>query len=139
MGFPGSMIAETRIRLPPLTARHGIGADLGRLKNPLSEIDRAPEGDGSFKTALLTVKGEVQAFTNSKSTAMDRPQTGNMLPSMYESHGGMFVAVITMCSIVATIVVGLRFYVRLRIIKRLGADDWVLAAALVYSLSFASS
>jgi len=51
---------------------------------------------------------------------------------MYENRGGELVAVITALSIVTTVVVGLRFYVRLRIIKKLGIDDWVLAAALVY-------
>ena len=50
---------------------------------------------------------------------------------MYENRGGMLVAVIIVCSIVVTVIVGLRFYVRLGIIKKLGADDWVLAAALV--------
>jgi len=55
-----------------------------------------------------------------------------MPPSMYENRGGELVAVITALSIVTTVVVGLRFYVRLRIIKKLGIDDWVLAAALVY-------
>jgi hypothetical protein len=68
---------------------------------------------------------------NSKHAAMDRPHTRDMSSSMYESRGGMVVVVITVCSIVATAIVGLRFYVRLRIVKKLGADDWVLAAALV--------
>ncbi len=54
-----------------------------------------------------------------------------MPPSMYENRGGGLVAVITVCLIVATVIVGLRFYVRFGIIKRLGVDDWVLAAALV--------
>jgi hypothetical protein len=70
----------------------------------------------------------------SKQTAIERPHTGDMPPSMHENHGGRMVAVITACSIVATISVGLRFYVRFGIIKKLGADDWVLAAALVYVL-----
>lgn len=63
---------------------------------------------------------------------MDRPHAGEMPSSMHENRGGMVVAVVTVCSIVATVIVGLRFYVRFGIIKRLGADDWVLAAALVY-------
>ena len=50
---------------------------------------------------------------------------------MYENRGGRLVAVITACSIVVTVSVGLRFYVRFGIVKKLGADDWVLAAALV--------
>jgi hypothetical protein len=54
-----------------------------------------------------------------------------MPASMYENRGGKVVAVITACSIVVTFIVGLRFYVRLGIIKKLGADDWVLAGALV--------
>jgi hypothetical protein len=63
---------------------------------------------------------------------MDRPQPGDMPLSMYENRGGRVVAVITACSIVATVIVGLRFYVRFRIIKKPGPDDWVLVAALVY-------
>ena len=63
--------------------------------------------------------------------AMDRPHTRDMSSSMYENRSGMVVAVITVCSIVATVLVALRFYVRFGIIKKLGADDWVLAAALV--------
>jgi hypothetical protein len=62
---------------------------------------------------------------------MDRLHTGDMPSSMYENRGGMVVAVITVCSIVVTVIVGLRFYVRFGIIKKLGVDDWVLAAALV--------
>lgn len=62
---------------------------------------------------------------------MDLLHTGDMPSSMYENRGGMLVAVITVCSIVVTVIVGLRFYVRFGIIKKLGADDWVLAAALV--------
>jgi hypothetical protein len=58
-------------------------------------------------------------------------QTGDMAPSMYENRGGRVVAVITACSIVATVIVGLRFYVRFGIIKKPGLDDWFLAAALV--------
>lgn len=73
-------------------------------------------------------------FADSNCTAMDHPQPRTMLPSTHESHGGRFVAVVTVCSIVATGIVGLRFYVRLGIIKRLGADDWALAAALVHRL-----
>ncbi|KAE9367290.1 hypothetical protein N431DRAFT_382891 [Stipitochalara longipes BDJ] len=57
-----------------------------------------------------------------------------MPPSMHENRGGRVVAGITVCSIVVTLIVGLRFYVRLGIIKKLGADDWVLAAALVLTL-----
>ena len=62
---------------------------------------------------------------------MDRPQAGHMPPDAYEDHGGRVVAVITACSFVATAIVCLRFYVRLVIIKKFGADDWALAAALV--------
>lgn len=65
---------------------------------------------------------------------MGLPQNGDMLPSMYESRGGMFVAMVIACSIVSTIIVGLRFYVRRGIIKKLGADDWFLAVALVCNL-----
>lgn len=71
------------------------------------------------------------ACKNSKNAAMDRLHTGDMPSSMYENRGGMVVAVITVCSIVVTVIVGLRFYVRFGIIKKLGVDDWVLAAALV--------
>jgi hypothetical protein len=62
---------------------------------------------------------------------MGLPHTGDLPSSMYENRGGMVVAVITACSIVVTVIVALRFYVRFGIIKNLGADDWVLAAALV--------
>ena len=55
-----------------------------------------------------------------------------MLPTMYENRGGSVVTVITACLIVATVIVGLRFYVRFGIIKKHGVDDWFLAAALVY-------
>lgn len=62
---------------------------------------------------------------------MDRLQTGDMPSGMYDSRGGRTVVVITVCSIVVTVIVGLRFYVRFGIIKNPGVDDWVLAAALV--------
>lgn len=51
--------------------------------------------------------------------------------SMYENRGGKVVAVITACSIVVTVIIGLRFYVRFGIIKNPGVDDWALAAVLV--------
>jgi hypothetical protein len=54
-----------------------------------------------------------------------------MSSSMYKNRSGLVVAVITVCLIVDTVVVGLRFYVRFGIVKKLGADDWVLAVALV--------
>lgn len=42
------------------------------------------------------------------------------------------VAVITACSIVVTVTVGIRFYVRFGMIKNPGVDDWALAAVLVF-------
>ena len=62
---------------------------------------------------------------------MDQPQAGGMPPNAYENHGGRVVAVIVACSFVVTTIVCLRFYVRLVIIKKFGADDWALTAALV--------
>ena len=62
---------------------------------------------------------------------MDRPQAGDMPPDAHENYGGRVVAVITVCSFVATAIVCLRCYVRLVIIKKFGADDWALAATLV--------
>lgn len=60
-----------------------------------------------------------------------------MPSSMYENRGGKVVAVITACSIVVTVIVGLRFYVRFGIIKNPGVDDWALGAVLVcYTLLF---
>jgi hypothetical protein len=50
---------------------------------------------------------------------------------MYENRGGKVVAVVTACSIVVTVIIGLRFYVRFGIIKNPGVDDWALAAVLV--------
>jgi hypothetical protein len=54
-----------------------------------------------------------------------------MPSSMHENRGGTVVAVITACSIVVTVIIGLRFYVRFGIIKNPGVDDWALAAVLV--------
>ena len=60
-----------------------------------------------------------------------------MPSSIYENRGGKVVAVITACSIVVTVIVGLRFYVWFGIIKNPGVDDWALAAVLVcYALLF---
>jgi hypothetical protein len=62
---------------------------------------------------------------------MYEPLSGDLPPDAYENHGGRTVAVLTVCSFVVTVVVCLRFYVRLVIVRKFGADDWVLAAALV--------
>lgn len=62
---------------------------------------------------------------------MDRLQPGDLPPNAYENRDGRLVAGVTACSIVATTVVCLRFYVRLGILRKSGVDDWVLAAALV--------
>lgn len=62
---------------------------------------------------------------------MYEPLPGDLPPHAYENRGGMTVAVITVCSFVVTVVVCLRFYVRLVIVRKFGADDWVLATALV--------
>ena len=56
---------------------------------------------------------------------MDRHQAGN------ENSQNLILAIIATCVSVAVIVVSLRFYVRLVIIRKFGPDDWALAAALV--------
>jgi len=64
-------------------------------------------------------------------SSIDRLHADVMPPTMHENRGGRVVAVIAACSTVMTVIVGLRFYVRFRIIKKLGVDDWILAATLV--------
>lgn len=65
---------------------------------------------------------------------MYEPLSGDLPPNAYENHGGRTVAVITVCLFLVTVVVCLRFYVRLVIVRKFGADDWVLAASLVVTL-----
>ena len=67
---------------------------------------------------------------------MDRPQPRDLPIDAHENHAERIIAVITVCSIVATVVVCLRLYVRFVIVRKFGVDDWVLVAALV---SFRSS
>lgn len=46
-------------------------------------------------------------------------------------HPEMYVGVCTLSLFLATLCVGLRFYVRFGMIKSFGRDDWVLLAAYV--------
>ena len=62
---------------------------------------------------------------------MDRLQQGNLSPNAYENRGGRLIAIITVWSIVATAAVCLRLYVRLVILRKPAADDWLLVVALV--------
>lgn len=48
-----------------------------------------------------------------------------------ENRGAMFLAVMGTATIVAGIVVILRLWVRVRIVRNVGADDWLMAASLV--------
>jgi hypothetical protein len=62
---------------------------------------------------------------------MDQLPAERLPPDAYENCAGRIVAIITACLVVAIVVVSLRFYVRLVIIRKFGADDWALAVALV--------
>ena len=107
----------------------------GTAQAPISMSWRAPRIASESVWVIYRVfslpKTKCARGRNSKHAAMDRPHTRDMSSSMYENRSGMVVGVITVCLIVATVFVGLRFYVRFGIIKKLGADDWVQAAALV--------
>ncbi|CZR60262.1 uncharacterized protein PAC_10158 [Phialocephala subalpina] len=68
---------------------------------------------------------------------MDRPQPDDLPPNAYENRAGMTVAIISACLFVSTVVVSLRFYVRLVIIRKFGVDDWALAVVLVTTMGAA--
>jgi hypothetical protein len=63
-----------------------------------------------------------------------------MPSSMYKNRGRRVVAVITACSIVVTVIVGLRFYVRFGIIKSSGLmiGFWLLFWYVILFLSQAT-
>ncbi|KAH6663234.1 hypothetical protein B0J14DRAFT_707230 [Halenospora varia] len=69
---------------------------------------------------------------------MDQPQAKDPAPAAYENFAERIVAIIAACLFVATVVVSLRFYVRLVIIKNFGADDWALAVALIATIGSAT-
>ncbi|CZR51377.1 uncharacterized protein PAC_01252 [Phialocephala subalpina] len=69
---------------------------------------------------------------------MDRRQAESLPPYAHENCAERVLVIITVCLFVATIVVSLRFYVRLVIIKKFGPDDWTLAAALIVTIGAAT-
>ncbi|KAH8646492.1 hypothetical protein BGZ60DRAFT_233206 [Tricladium varicosporioides] len=70
---------------------------------------------------------------------MDRPQANGSTLAAHENFAGRIIAIIAACLFVATVVVSLRFYVRLVIIKKFGADDWALGAALIATIFAATT
>ena len=54
-----------------------------------------------------------------------------MASEAHDDNSWKAIVVMTVCLLVATAFVGLRFYVRWTIVKKLGSDDQVLAATLV--------
>jgi hypothetical protein len=61
------------------------------------------------------------------------------MPPDVHDHSWRVIAVIAACLLTSIVIVGLRFYVRSVIICRLGIDDWVLAATLVWHASTLTS
>jgi hypothetical protein len=57
-------------------------------------------------------------------------------PAELESRGWEIVTVALVFSSLATIVVALRIYVRLHILKKFGLDDWFIVASLVSLVIF---
>jgi hypothetical protein len=64
---------------------------------------------------------------------MDRNMTGSLPPNAHESMAGSLIAYAIVFVLMDMVIVALRFYVRLRVIRRVGLDDWALAATLVRS------
>ncbi|KAH7350317.1 hypothetical protein BKA66DRAFT_291273 [Pyrenochaeta sp. MPI-SDFR-AT-0127] len=53
-----------------------------------------------------------------------------MSPDAYDTDAWKVIVIITACSLLSTVIVGLRFYVRLVITRKFGNEEWALAAAL---------
>ncbi|KAK4235822.1 hypothetical protein C8A03DRAFT_17469 [Achaetomium macrosporum] len=66
---------------------------------------------------------------------MERGQTGSHPPTAHESMVGRLIAFSVTLVLVNVVIVALRFYVRVRVIRKFGLDDWALAATLVRFLS----
>ena len=51
-----------------------------------------------------------------------------------ETNGGSLVAATVTTVTIAAILVGLRFYTRIRIVRMLGPSDWAILLALIFSI-----
>lgn len=59
--------------------------------------------------------------------------TGSLSPNAYDSMTGTLISYAVVFVLMDMVVVALRFYVRVRVIRKVGLDDWALAATLVRS------
>ena len=55
-----------------------------------------------------------------------------------DSHLGQILAIQTLVVVIAVVCVALRLYVRMRLIKSIGGDDWTMGGAAVRSFLFLS-
>lgn len=53
-----------------------------------------------------------------------------------DSHLGQILAIQTLVLVIAIVCVALRLYVRMRLIKSIGGDDWTMGGAAVRSFLF---
>ena len=78
-------------------------------------------------------------YCNAPRTSINQsfPARGNIMdnPGENETQAPQLVASATLLWVLAASLVGLRSYIRTKIVKVFGAEDWTLLTALVFSLA----
>jgi hypothetical protein len=79
------------------------------------------------------LEAETNTWLGPASTGRDMADTPPH-PDLYKSIAAPLIAYSAVCQIVILIVVSLRFYIRLRLLRKFGVDDMALAATLTSTI-----
>lgn len=57
-------------------------------------------------------------------------------PGTFDDQSGMVIGVVVFCLLVSTMMVALRLFTRIAVVKEVGLDDYAAVVSLVRSISF---